>query len=196
MKFGEGYNPQPKSTRLPPLPAGAYIGQIRQVKSEQKNGDDVITILLDVTEGEFAGYYMKQYNASKGGQYEARYKGSYRLTWPGDDNPWAKSIRSRFNGDIWAIEQSNPGYTFADGTGNADERTLKGKTVGFVVRDREWELNGETGMTTEIGCLCSVDDVKAGTAPKLRPRMIKRDAAPESSTVAGYETVHDEEFPF
>ena len=93
-----------------------------------------------------------------------------------------------FRSSIWAIEQSNQGYVW-----NWDEQTLKNKMVGIVVRERDWEKDGMTGTTTEIGALTSVQKVRDGKAPVLKKRELKNKP---SSVPPGYVPVSDEPLPF
>lgn len=177
--------------KVPYPPAGAYVGKILNVRLENgTNNDQVITLQIDITEGEYAGHYRKMYDHDKAAGFRnLRFKGQYRLTAPGQENPYFDSRDRAFRSDIWAVEQSNPGYTW-----NWDEQTLIGRVVGFVVRDAEFMNDrGELNEYTEIGCLTSADKVRKGTAPKLK----KREAKPRKEQPGGgYVEVKDEELPF
>lgn len=74
-----------------------------------------------------------------------------------------------FGNAIWAIEESNPGYKW-----DWIEAALKGKTVGVLFREREWEWDGKTGMTTEACTFVSVDDIRANNFKMPRPKMLNK----------------------
>lgn len=183
------FKAEEQGQKLPPLPAGAYVAVILGVKAEEDSKGQTLTLQVDVTEGDYKGYYYKQYKAAEGGKYPARYKGVFRMTAPNPGSEYYEIQDRVFRSSIWAIEQSNQGYTWA-----WDETTLKNKMVGIVVRERDWEKDGLTGTTTEIGALTSVQKVREGKAPVLKKRELKR--KPESSIPAGYVPISDEPLPF
>lgn len=187
--YTDNFKAEEGSQKLPPLPAGAYVGKILGVKLETKDDDQIITLQIDVAEGEYKDYYRRQYEAQKGGRFEPKYKGTYRLTAPGRDSKYFDIQDRSFRSGIWAIEASNQGFTWA-----WDETALKGKMVGFVVRERDWEKDGDYGTTTEIGMLTSVDKVRKGTAPQLKRRELKK--KPETSAAKQYVEVDNEPLPF
>ena len=48
------------------LPAGGYICKILNVKNEKsKNGKKMLSVALDIAEGEFSGFFMNQYENRK-----------------------------------------------------------------------------------------------------------------------------------
>ena len=191
--YTDNFKAEEGAQKLPPLPVGAYVGKILGVKLDFNGNDQVITLQIDVAEGEYKDYYRRQYESQKGGRFEPKYKGTYRLTAPGQDSKYYDAQDRSFRTGIWALENSNPGFVWA-----WDENALKGKQVGFVVRERDWEMNGSFGTTTEIGTLTSVDKVRKGTAPTLKRRELKKKADLPAGAPAGsqYVEVDDEPFPF
>lgn len=197
MKAYSGYTAQKDTSfeRLPDLPAGVYVAKIISAKEENDQYGDIIALAVEVVEGEYKGYYKRLYDSRSGGQYEAKYKGSIRLRIPtgfeDDSTMWR---RRSFESNIWAIEDSNNGYRF-DWTC----KSLIGKLVGINVREREWEMNGNTGITTEIARLESVVDVRSGAAKPLKRRALKKPAVTLAETAAAAALTPaepDEEFPF
>ena len=160
--------------------AGAYVGEILNVKVEPSydKTHDQIVLMLDITEGEYKGRYMEQFNDAKERFPETKFKGIIRITVPeetdGEDKAW---IRRVFEGNLWAIEQSNPGYAW-----DWDEKKLKGKKVGFSVRKRYYTYDGKNRETTEIGRLESIDEVKAGKVRPMNPRDNRTDKTTEAET--------------
>ena len=171
MKATSNFRSEPAKSAYPMLPKGLYIAQIKGVKVEEEGPDQRMTIRLDIAEGEYAGYYTKRYKADqeRGGQFEVKYKGDFVLYAVDEKNTARKFPQSdikKFNGSMWAIEQSNPGYRW-----EWDERTLAGKLVGINVR--QGTFNGIE--YTNIGRLESIPDIKAG---KVK---VMKDAEPRGS---------------
>lgn len=174
--------------KLPP--AGAYVAEIQGVKTElsyDKSRENIV-LMLEITEGEYAGQYHKVYEDQKSSFGDSvLYRGVLRLTpyIEGDDD-W---IRHRFEENLWCVEQSNPGYHW-----DWDENKLKGKKVGINVRNNTYTgKDGTERTTTEIAKLETISDVKAGKCRQLKDRVSKRTA----STDAAYTDVSDKvDVPF
>lgn len=154
--------------QLPPV--GAYVAQIQGVKVEKSySGDrDLIAVMLEITEGEYKGQYHKVFEEQRSSFGDnVKYKGVLRLTPPlSSDDPW---VKSRFEGNLWCVEQSNPGYTW-----DWDENKLKGKVVGINVRKNFYPgRDGELKETTEIAQFETVDDVRSGKCKALKDRKPK-----------------------
>lgn len=175
----------------PMLPKGLYIAQIKAVKVEEEGPDQRLTLRLDITEGEYAGYYTKRYTADqeRGGQFEVKYKGDlvlYAVNKKNTNRKWPDSDIRSFNGAIWAIEQSNPGYQW-----NWDEQSLKGKAVGINVRQGTYNGN----PYTTIGRLESIPEIREGKAKVMNDSKPRGSAAPAEESSNGFVQV-DEEVPF
>ena len=159
-------------------PAGAYVAEIQGVKTEPSydRTRDVIVLMLEITEGEYAGQYHKVYEDQRESFGDSvKYKGTLRLTpyIPGD----ASWIKSRFEENLWCIEQSNAGYQW-----DWDEAKLKGKKVGINVRNRVYYGNdGKKRETTEIAQLETVADVKDGKCRILKDRVQEAPAGSNAS---------------
>lgn len=165
MRPFNGYKPQKQGGAREILPAGGYVAKILNVEEKRYTWGDVLLISFDIAEGEHTGFFNADYqnNTNEG----RKWRGTYRLSIPKDDGSekdgWTKNA---FNGAIWAVEESNPGYVW-----NWDEKTLKDKMVGVLFRNKEWEMNGNTGWTTECCKLESVEDIRSGKikTPKDKP---------------------------
>jgi hypothetical protein len=177
------------------LPAGAYVGKITSVKIEGAEPDQTLAIAVDVTEGEHAGYFSRRLKDDQeaGGKFEIKYKGVYRLRIPNQANTKAMypdSDKKRFGDAIWRIEASNPGYHW-----DWNEKGLIGRAIGFSMQD--CEFNGH--QYTAIGRFEVVDDVRAGSVPKMSPRKPRSDASAtmtdEPSAPSGFTQV-ETELPF
>ena len=180
------------------LPAGAYVAQIKNVRIDGTEPDQSLVLRVDVTEGEYAGYFTNRYKHDAGNtnsKYPAKYKGDFRLRIPNPDNKKAQYPESdlrRFNDAIWRIEQSNPGFHWQWVEGN-----LAGLQIGISMQEGEYN-----GMPyTTIGRLETVDDVRQGKVKPMKPRKPRSDAgitdvSTETTTPAGAQAVDDIEIPF
>ena len=169
IKHNANYQATRPTDRLDPVPAGAYVAGIIGAKSEDTGSGERLTVQVEIIEGEFTGYYKKLYDSQSGGQYAARYKGTYSVPIP-DGTPADAWKERRLNGLIYALEDSNPGYKW-----DWDETKLKGKTVGINVRERDWIMEDgadgyRTGTTTEIGALVDANKVREGKIKPMRKR--------------------------
>jgi len=199
MKKVNGFKSEARAQGYPMLPAGAYVCAIKNVKIDGQEPDQQLVLRLDIIEGEWAAYYTKRYehdanNAGFQQQYQAKYKGDFRIQIPDERNTKRSHPEwdlKTLNNSIWCIEQSNPGFHF-DGEHEMD---LKGKLVGINVR--EGMFNGNA--YTQIGRLETVGDVKAGVVKPLKPREdTGSSAAPAAGTPNGFTEVEidTEELPF
>lgn len=187
-----------------PLPVGAYLIKIIDAKQEDVTAKDdpgtvlfsVLKIGLDITEGEFAGYYQNDYSAQQG--EDKRWKGVLRQYLPKDDGTekdgWTASALKAL---VEAVEESNPGFHF-----DWDEKKLKGKVAGCLFRSEEWAFDGRTGWTTRPYKLISVETLRSGKyrLPKEKPlpenkRPVSIDIAPDNQDFTPV-SADDEDLPF
>lgn len=138
------------------LPAGGYVCSIINAKVESNDWGDTLVIAHDVCEGEFKEIFKRDYENNT--REDKKWRGTFRLRLPKDDgseqDTWKKRSLSNF---LWALEQSNPGFSF-----DWDEKKLKGKKVGLLYRNKEWEYNGNHGWTTEAAGTESIDNIREG----------------------------------
>lgn len=171
-----GYNPSASTSgEIPPLPCMGYVGRIESAVTEiTANGSKRLNLTLDIAEGTFVNWFSKDLEARSGGIYAARHRGHFLLYYPkGDGSERDGWTINTFNRAINAIQKSNPGFDW-DGTDNA----LIGKSVGFVVREAEW--NGHVFI--EIGKLLTVDAIRNNNY-KLMPRRVpKSEGNPQPTT--------------
>lgn len=155
MRPYSGFSAEPTRT-TEPLPAGGYVARILKAEEVTYDYGSRLIISFDIEEGEHKGHFANNYKAQNG--EDKRWKGVLRQSIPKDDGSekdgWSK--RS-FNNLIWAIEDSNPGYHW-----DWNEVALKGKLIGVLFRNKEWEMNGKTGWTTECSSTTSVENIRAG----------------------------------
>lgn len=165
-KFG-GFDEAKKAAAIRPgekLPAGAYVCKILGVKYEEgaEGRSDMIVMQFDISEGEYEGFFKKQYDADD--RDDKKYKGQTRIYVPTDDGSekdgWTK--RS-FAGWINALEQSNNGYVW-----DWNEKKWKGKTLGIVFGETGALIEGRSVVFTEARFGVSADEVREGKAPAAK----------------------------
>ena len=185
MKKWNDFKAEKQSSGREILPAGGYVCDIKSAKEE--NGQLVLAI--DVSEGQYAGFFKRDFDNNT--NEDKKWRGIYRMWIPKDDgsemDAWTKRSFGNF---IWSIQESNPGYAW-----DWDEKKLKGKKLGVLYRNKEWEFNDRTGWTTEAAGSCSVEDCRAGTFRLPKDKPLKNKPAEEAKSVP--ETAADEEdLPF
>ena len=82
MKAFEGFKSEAPRMSFPMLPAGAYAGVIRDIRIDGNEPNQSLVFCLEVTEGEYAGYYAKRYQhdaerARANGDFTAKYKKAF-----------------------------------------------------------------------------------------------------------------------
>jgi len=160
----EGYEGKKSSNFIDLPPVGAYIGEIQAAREAEQNGRPVVELFMEITEGEYANRFHEVYEDQKERFGDnVKYKGIFRLVpYMEGDEDWRRKV---FEENLWAVEQSNPGYKW-----DWDEKKLKGKKVGISIRKRLYTYNGKDRETTEIGRLESIEEIKAGKVKPLKDR--------------------------
>lgn len=191
MKQFSGFEAKRASGGRAILPAGGYVCEIKTAKVEEyQNGAfSSLVLAIDVAEGEYAGFFCKDYDGND--REDKKWRGRYSVNIPTDDGSerdgWTKRTFGNF---IWAVQESNPGYVW-----NWEEKTLKGKKIGVIFRNKEWEYNGKTGWTTEAGGSASIEDIRTGSFRPLKDKPLKNRS--ESHTAPAPETADSEDdLPF
>jgi hypothetical protein len=191
MKPFSGYKAE-RQTAREQLPVGAYVAKILAAEVVEYDWGDVLLISFDIIEGEYKDFFANDYKAQT--QEDKKWRGTYRLNVPKDDGSekdgWTKNT---FNGAMYAVEQSNPGYHW-----DWNEAGLKGKLVGVNYREFDWEMEGRTGTSTECGRLETIDDVRSGKCKELKKRELKNKSKPATATTsfADYASGDDDDLPF
>ena len=168
------------------IPAGAYECIVKQARVVTESWGTQLVILFDVDAGEFAGYYQDDFDAN---QREGRkWRGTLRQWLPKNDgsdrDEWTKS---QLKAMVKAFEESNRGYRW-----NWDERTLKGKRIGMLLRDEEWNYEGRTGFTARPFKAISVDAVADGNFTMPKPKTLKTENSGSSTEATG--SLNSEQF--
>lgn len=156
-------------SELPKLQPGGYVLKILNVKVEPTDWGSRLAIQFDIAEGEFKGFFDKLYKATPDEWENKKWKGSMRLSIPhntGDETKFKKSL-GYFKSQIQAFENSNANLHI-DCERDWDENVLKGKLVGALFNEKEWEKDGNTGWFTQCKRFVPVNDIRSGnfTIPK------------------------------
>lgn len=185
MKAFNGLEIKKSVSANEPLPAGGYVAKILNAKVEEYSWGEKLVISFDIAEGEYKDFFRKQYNENT--REDKKWKGNFRLTVPQEGNQYFDSQKRTFGNAIWAIEESNPGYHW-----DWNEAALKGKMVGVLFRDREWEIDGKTGMTTEACTFVSVDDIRTNNFKMPKPKMLNK-VARQTENNSNFTVIDDED---
>lgn len=172
-----------------PLPAGGYVAKIMNAEVKEYNWGEVLVISFDIAEGEYKDFFANQYRANT--SEDKKWKGNFRITVPQEGNQWYESQKRSFGNAIACIEESNGGYRW-----DWDEAKLKGKIVGVLFRNFEWEVNGNTGWSTECGMFVSTDDIRNGKFKPMKDRPLKNKTTEVKPANDFVEIVSDEDLPF
>ncbi len=187
MKPFNGFEAKKSGTREK-LPAGGYIAKILNAEIVDYSWGSVLLISFDIIEGEHKGFFKNDYKNQD--SEDKKWRGTYRLRIPLDDGSeqdgWTKRT---FGNAIWSVEASNPGYHW-----NWDETTLKSKLVGVLYRNKEWEMNGSTGWTTECCAFTDIDEIRQNTFKMPKDKPLKNKGASNTSTFAPVDD--SDELPF
>ena len=175
MKPYNGYKAEKPASAREHLPAGGYVAKILNAEELEYSWGRVLLISFDIADGERKGFFKADYDGNT--NEDRKWRGTYRLRVPNGDgsekDDWSKRA---FGNAMWAIEDANPGYHW-----DWDERGLAGKTVGVLFRNREWEMDGKTGWTTECCKLISADDARTGNYKMPKDKPLDK-SAPDSFT--------------
>lgn len=139
------------------LPKGGYVLKIMGAEVCQNSNGQYVKIGCDIAEGEFKDYFANDYRSQQ--SEDKKWRCNYLLNVPKDDGTeqdgWTKR---RFKTVIEALEESNPGYHF-----DWDEKKFKGKLIGGLFNEREYEANNDVRRATNLAQLCTVDSIRNNT---------------------------------
>lgn len=149
------------SDRRTLAPGGYVVGITKAYTETSKNGYEMLTLELDIAEGDEKGIFMSQ--ATDKGWPNV---GKYRIMLPETDSPDDMGMR-RLKTAVKMIEESNPGYVW-----DWNEVALRGKKLGTLWRREEYIGNdGNSHWSTRICALVPADKIRQGDfqTPKDKP---------------------------
>lgn len=193
-------------SELPKLQPGGYVVKILNVKVEPTDWGSRLAIQFDIAEGEFKGFFDKLYKATPDEWENKKWKGSMRLSIPhntGDETKFKKSL-GYFKSQIQAFENSNANLHI-DCERDWDENVLKGKLVGALFNEKEWEKDGKTGWFTQCKRFVPAIDIRSGnfTIPKReelknKPSTASNDSFDPNANLSDFVEINtgDDALPF
>ena len=169
IKSYNGFKPE-RTTARETLPAGGYVAKIMDATVINYDWGDVLKVDFDIAEGEHKGFFAADYRNNTNA--DKKWRGTYRINIPNESNQYFDSQRKSFNNFIACLEETNNGFHWA-----WDETALKGKGIGVLFRNKEWEYNGSTGWTTECCAVTTAKDVREGNFKMPKDKPLKAKAA-------------------
>lgn len=151
------------------LPKGGYVLQIKGVETRTNQKGDYLFISADIYEGDYIQFFTREYKNQQ--SEDKKWHCNYLLNIPTDDGSeqdgWTKR---RFKTFTEALEDSNAGYHF-----DWDEQKFKGKLIGGLFNEREYETNdGQIRRATNWGGVTSVESIRSGNYTLPKDRTIQR----------------------
>lgn len=170
------------------LPAGGYVCKILKGEVQTFDWGAKLILSFDITEGEFKDFFKTDYSSQP--EDRKKWRGTWRITLPTDDGSQQDTWRQNDIKNLAAcLQDSNPGYVW-----DWDETKLKGKTLGILFREFEWEIEGRSGVSTEAYSCTDVDSAREGKFKIKKRRELKRKSEPTATAAAPLEV--DDDLPF
>lgn len=186
MKAFNGLEIKKSVSASEPLPAGGYVAKILNAKVEEYSWGEILVISFDIAEGEYKDFFSKQFKENT--REDKKWKGNFRLSVPQESNQYFDSQKRTFGNAIWAIEESNPSFRWA-----WDETALKGKMVGVLFRNYEYDVDGRQGWSTECCTFVSVEDVRTGNFKQPKDKHLKNNAASQTATASSFAAIDNDD---
>ena len=191
MKKPKGYDEAQTYSDNYRLPAGGYVVQIMKARlgKYENSGNEYLELMFDISEGQYTGFYRKQYEES---QFEPKkYKGTIKINLPKEDGSEQDGWTLRtLKTQMTAIEDSNEGYTW-----EWDESTLAGLTAGLLFRNKEYEYNDKKGFWTEPFRFIAAEKVRSGDFTTPKDKLLDNSSQSFGSGQTGFVPL-EEEPPF
>lgn len=158
------------------LPAGGYVCIVTNaVAGKSKGGSDMLTLSIDIAEGDFKAYF-------KNSQFPPQiYQNIF------DKN---KNVSPYFKGLIKNFELSNPGFFV--GNGFFDEKLLINKRIGVIFGEVERLYNGKIYVDAKPSFTVPVAKIYSGDF-KI-PEIKRVDKPPPQAQPANSQSFTDDDF--
>lgn len=148
----------------PALPAGAYVAHIvNAFIGSFQDGSQGLFVAIEIAEGDFVGYFRKQFERFKKFAPNARWADNGIIKIPlYDDNG---KIHWRLKKFLETVKQDNPTKINIVADSSFDERNLIGLNVGVVVGEKESQKtkqNGEHFVNPYVSYAITIDAVRSG----------------------------------
>lgn len=160
------------------LPAGGYICRILGAKAEvSKVGNPMVTVMLDIIDGDYSGFFMDKYRDKKG-----KAENPAAVKYPNDGIARIVTVdaeghtKKSFKGFVTAVEKSNDiGLPRED---NAFIASLKDKEVGVLFgREQYMGTDGQPRWSTKPRFFRDVESIINGDYTVPEDQLLKKDPA-------------------
>lgn len=142
---------------------GGHYGCIKNVREYvSPKGNETLEVSIDTDSHDAQpNYYLEKYKADD--RPNKKWQGSIYIV------PSNKYGASTLEGLCTAIERSNPGFVCWDEHDELKVAELKGKKVGFVVREEEYrKQDGSIGVSRKPFRFCTYDKAEQQEMPKKK----------------------------
>lgn len=168
----------------PKLPAGAYLCTISNAVDFPEK--EYLKVSYDIAEGEFKGHFSQIRAEHPDWEWSGAYVKSYK--------PKALPMFKRF---CSSVSKSNGSFVFDGGTVNQDEKTLKGKKIGLVLREEEyWGNDGEKKVRLSVHKEFPIDQIATQKVPPIKKLKDDDATAQDDDGFTNVPEGIDEEIPF
>ena len=161
------------------LPKGAYVVKITGAKEETwaDSGDSVLRIAFDIAEGEYAGFYQKQFDANTSADRKWPMDAVFSLDIPTESSEEYKW--TNWNTFFSDLEDSNNGFRF-----DGDLRKLKGKVIGGLFHNKQsvGKKDGKVYDHIVMKWTRPAADIRSGRSIKLPDDILKSGSAMASAS--------------
>lgn len=168
------------------LPAGGYVCKILKAETLTTDWGMKLVLSFDITEGEFTNFFKTDYNDQP--EDRKKWRGVWRINYPTGDGSEQDTWKQKTINNLAAcLEESNPGFAW-----DWDETKLKGKAIGILFREFDWEMDGRSGTSTEAHSCTDVESIRAGKF-RIGKKRALRNTAPAA---APDHAADDDDLPF
>lgn len=173
------------------LPKGNYVCKVMGVEEKtSQRGNTYYEISYDIAEGEYKGFFAKDYKNQK--SENKKWRGVYMITQPNDNSPeWLMNILKTF---VAALEDSNANYHW-----DWDEKKWKNLLFGAKMRYEEYTKDGKAKKALKMGGACPASKVRDGSAGLMKDKGLKGSSTSGSASTEEFMSIPDgeeEDLPF
>ncbi len=174
------------------LPSGAYVCTVTAARYEtSKKGDPMLTLMYDVAEGPYKGFFSDDFFANK------PFRHSDRLMLAGKGLGFTKH-------KLHCLADWNPGFKPTALIDTDQSAPFAGKRCCLLLQERKYSYNGRDQSEANVVGWLSPDEFKAGdfTVPETKDERDQSQAvpvqapAPTTAPVAPADDLADEDIPF
>ena len=170
------------------LPTGGYICKILKAEVQTFSWGSKLVVSFDITEGEYKDFFKSDYNAQP--DDNKKWRGVWRINLPSGDGSQQDTWKQNAINNLAAcLEESNAGYVW-----DWDETKLKNKALGILFREFEWEMNGNTGVSTEAYSCTDTDSIRNCKFRIAKRRLLKQPA--QTMETASPVADNEDDLPF